>query len=86
MCMAHELSNPILGLANIIHEIVNKILGIMSGTMDKAKNRRRMGVLVRSFIQAKAVPITNARNDPPRANFTEFQKISTVSGLLYAVT
>jgi hypothetical protein len=41
-----------------------------------------MGVLVRSFIQAKAVPMTKAKDDPPSANFTEFQKISTVSGLV----
>ena len=66
--MAHVLSKPILGLANMIHEMVNKILGMIKGTMDKAKKRRRMGVLVLSFIQASAVPMTNARNEPPNAN------------------
>lgn len=66
--MAQVLSKPILGLANMIHEMVNKILGMIKGTMDKAKKRRRMGVLVLSFIQASAVPMTNARNEPPKAN------------------
>jgi hypothetical protein len=84
--MAHELSKPILGLANMIHEMVNKMPGMMSGTIDNAKNKRRSGVLVRSFIQANAVPMTNANKDVPNANCTEFQKIATVSGLLYAVT
>ena len=84
--MAQELSKPILGLANMIQEMVNKMPGMMSGTMDNAKNKRRSGVLVRSFIQANAVPMTNASKEVPNANCTEFQTIATVSGLLYAVT
>ena len=79
--MAHVLSNPILGLASMIHEMVNKMLGMIKGTIDKAKNKRRMGVLVLSFIQASAVPMTNAKKEPPNANCTEFQKMATVSGL-----
>lgn len=66
--MAHVLSSPILGLASMIQEMVNKMLGMINGTMDSAKNKRRMGVLVLSFIQAKAVPMTNAKNEPPNAN------------------
>jgi hypothetical protein len=61
--MAQELSKPILGLASMIQEMVNKMPGMMSGTMDNAKNKRRSGVLVRSFIQASAVPMTNANKE-----------------------
>ena len=86
MAIAQVFNKPILGLANMIQEMVNKMPGMMSGTMDKAKNKRRKGVLVRSFIQANAVPMTNANNEVPNANCTEFQKMATVSGLVYAVT
>jgi len=37
------------------------------------------GVLVRSFIQASAVPRVNENSDAPTANCSEFQKSLAVS-------
>ena len=48
MAIAQVFNKPILGLANMIHEMVNKMPGMMRGTMDKAKNKRRKGVLEES--------------------------------------
>jgi hypothetical protein len=42
------------------------------------------GVLVRSFIHARPVPMTKARIDAPTANLIEFQKRRAVSALPYA--
>ena len=40
----------------MIHDTVNRMPGITSGMIESAKNSVLNGVLVRSFIQASAVP------------------------------
>ncbi len=75
---------PILGLPSRIHATVNRIPGMISGMIDRAKKSVLNGVLVRSFIHASAVPRTKAKSDAPTANWTEFQKSRSVSLEPYA--
>ena len=58
---------PIFGLASRIHDTVKRIAGMTRGMSDNAKNSDLKGVLVRSLIQAKKVPITKATADDPAA-------------------
>ena len=77
-CKARLIS-PIFGLASMIHDTVNRIPGITSGMMASAKNSVLNGVLVRSFIQASAVPTTSANTAEPTANWTELTNRRAVS-------
>ena len=75
------LSSPIFGLASSIHATVNRMPGITSGMIASAKNSFLNGVLVRSFIQASAVPTTSANTAVPAANITELKNSRTVSAV-----
>ena len=77
---------PILGLPSRIQAIVNRTPGMTSGMIDRAKNRVLKGVLVRSFIQASAVPRQKENSDAPIANWSEVQKSLAVSPEPYAWT
>ena len=70
---------PIFGLASSIHATVNRMPGITSGMIDSAKNSFLNGVLVRSFIQASAVPTTSANTAVPVAKITELTNRPKVS-------
>ena len=59
---------PIFGLARRIQATVNRIPGMTSGMMESAKKIDLNGVLVRSFIHARAVPSRNAKSEAPNAN------------------
>jgi hypothetical protein len=73
------LIRPIFGLASIIHDTVNRMPGITSGMIASAKNSVLNGVLVRSFIQASAVPTISANSAEPTANCTELKNRRAVS-------
>ena len=72
---------PIFGDPSMIHDTVNRMPGITSGMMDSAKNSRLNGVLVRSFIQASAVPRPSASRAVPTAYCTELKNSRNVSAL-----
>ncbi len=55
--------------------------GITSGMIESAKNSCLNGVLVRSFIQASAVPRKSANIAVPVANSTELKNRRKVSAL-----
>ena len=59
---------PIFGLASMIQATVNRMPGMIRGTIEMAKNSALKGVLVRSLTQAKKVPTTRARQAVPVAN------------------
>ncbi len=72
---------PILGLASMIHDTANRMLGITSGMIERPKNSFLNGVLVRSFIQASAVPRPSDSAAAPIANSTELRNRRKVSVL-----
>ncbi len=72
---------PIFGLASMIQATTNRMPGITSGMIDSAKNSFLNGVLVRSFIQASAVPRQSAKIAVPAANCTELKNSRKVSAL-----
>ena len=72
---------PILGLAKKIQVTVNRIPGIIKGTTESVKNNFLNGVLVRSFIQARAVPVIKAKIDDPVAKAREFRNKAHVCEL-----
>ena len=72
---------PIRGLASRIHATVKRIEGMTSGMSESAKKTDLNGVFVRSFIHARVVPSTNAKNAVPDANQIEFQNSRSVSPL-----
>ena len=72
---------PIFGLASMIHDTVNKMPGMTSGTIASAKNNVLQGVLVRSFRNASVVPTTSAKAAEPDENCTELRKSRAVSAL-----
>src|SRR5436190_23323272 len=80
-----RLMSPIFGLASMIHETVNRMPGMTSGTIVSAKNSALNGVLVRSFIQARPVPTKRASTAAPEANCTELMNRRAVSVLKYAM-
>ena len=78
------MTRPILGLPSRIHATTNSTPGMTSGTIDNPKNKRRNGVLVRSFIHAREVPTTNETSDVPTANRSELPSNRPVSADEYA--
>ena len=72
---------PIFGLASMIHATVNRMPGMTSGMIASAKNSVLNGVLVRSFIQASAVP-THEREH--RGADGELQRVEEQPGVLAA--
>ncbi len=80
VCSA-RLTSPIFGLASMIHDTVNRMPGMTSGMIASAKNSVLNGVLVRSFIQASAVPTTSESAAAPTANCSELSNSRAVSAL-----
>ena len=76
-----RLTMPIFGLPRKIHDTVNKIPGMISGTSVSAKNSALNGVSVRSLIQASKVPSEKASTALPRANCSELARSRAVSAL-----
>jgi hypothetical protein len=76
-----RLRMPIFGDPSMIHETVNRMPGITRGMIESAKNSRLNGVLVRSFIQASAVPRPSANTAVPAAYCTELKNRRKVSAL-----
>ena len=74
-----RLMSPIFGLPSRIQATVKRIPGMMSGITDSAKNRPLKGVLVRSFIHASSVPMTNESAAAPVANLSELPNRIQVS-------
>ncbi len=78
---SQTLRMPIFGLASMIQDTTNRMPGITSGMSESAKNSRLNGVLVRSFIQASAVPRQSEKIAVPVANCTELKNSRKVSAL-----
>ena len=77
------LMMPIFGLASRIHDTVNRIPGMISGMIESAKNKALHGVLVRSLIQAKKVPISerNRRGAKRKLQRIEKQPVGLKAGI-----
>src|SRR5215471_3148487 len=69
----------------MIHDTVKRMPGITNGMIASAKNSVLNGVLVRSFIQARPVPMTSDSTAAPVANCKELKKRRALSLLRYAL-